>query len=287
MAHGATGKGNDQVRFELTYKALAPHLAIIAPWREWELQSREDEIAYAKAHQIPLEISEAKPYSRDRNLWHISHEGSILEDPWLEPEEEMYVLSVSPEKAPDQPAYVTIDFEQGNPVAVDGQRLDPVALLEKLNDLGGRYGIGRVDMVENRLVGIKSHGVYETPGGTLLFLAHRELETLALDRETAHYKEVAALKYADLVYNGQWWSPLREALDAFFSVTQAGVTGSVRLKLYKGNVIIAGRKADHSLYREDLATFGASTYSHADAKGFINLFGLPNVVQALTRGEKK
>ncbi|MDI3281442.1 MAG: argininosuccinate synthase, partial [Bacillota bacterium] len=286
VAHGATGKGNDQVRFELTYKALAPHLKIIAPWREWELRSREEEIAYARARGVPLEIDEAKPYSRDRNLWHLSHEGSDLEDPWNEPRPEMFQLTADPQEAPDEPAYVTIDFERGVPVAVDGRRLDPVELVATLNQVAGRHGIGRVDLVENRLVGLKSRGVYETPGGTLLYAAHRELESLTLDRETLHYKEQVALKYAELVYYGLWWTSLRRALDAFVDVTQEKVTGSVRLKLYKGNVIVAGRRSPYSLYRESLATFGAGEgYDQADATGFINLFGLPLKVQALVEEE--
>lgn len=286
VAHGATGKGNDQVRFELTYKALAPHLKVIAPWREWELRSREEEIAYARARGVPLEIDEAKPYSRDRNLWHLSHEGSDLEDPWNEPRPEMFQLTADPQEAPDRPEYVTIDFERGVPVALDGRRLDPVELVAALNQVAGRHGVGRVDLVENRLVGLKSRGVYETPGGTLLYAAHRELENLTLDRETLHYKEQVALKYAELVYYGLWWTPLRKALDAFVDVTQERVTGSVRLKLYKGNVIVAGRRSPYSLYREALATFGAGEgYDQADATGFINLFGLPLKVQALVEKE--
>ncbi|NLG85625.1 MAG: argininosuccinate synthase [Firmicutes bacterium] len=280
IVHGCTGKGNDQVRFELTIKALAPQLKVIAPWREWDIKSREEEIDYAIARGIPVPVSKEKPYSMDRNLWHISYEGGVLEDPDFEPKEDMFLLTVSPEKAPDKPTYVTIDFEQGEPVAVDGEKLSPVALVEKLNDIAGANGVGRVDLVENRLVGMKSRGVYETPGGTVLMYAHKELEYLTLDRDTMHYKELIAAKYAELVYYGQWFTPLREALDAFVNVTQQPVTGSVRLKLYKGNIIVSGRTSPNSLYREDLATFGADeVYNQKDAAGFINLFGLPLTVQ--------
>jgi argininosuccinate synthase len=282
VAHGCTGKGNDQVRFELTYKALNPKLKIIAPWREWDLRSREDEIDYAQARKIPITATREKIYSEDRNLWHLSHEGGILEDPWNEPQEEMFVLSVAPERAPDTPRYLEIELDKGIPVRVDGKSLGPVALVETLNRLGGAHGVGRVDLVENRLVGIKSRGVYETPGGSLLLVAHRELESLTLDRATLHYKDILAGKYAELVYNGQWFSPLREALDAFVDSTQTRVTGTVRLKLYKGNIIVAGRKSAYSLYREDLATFSADEiYNQKDAEGFINLFGLPSKVEAL------
>ena len=282
VAHGCTGKGNDQVRFELTYKALNPKLKIIAPWREWNLRSREDEIDYAHARKIPITATREKIYSEDRNLWHLSHEGGILEDPWNEPQEEMFVLSVAPERAPDTPRYLEIELDKGIPVRVDGKSLGPVALVETLNRLGGAHGVGRVDLVENRLVGIKSRGVYETPGGSLLLVAHRELESLTLDRATLHYKDILAGKYAELVYNGQWFSPLREALDAFVDSTQTRVTGTVRLKLYKGNIIVAGRKSAYSLYREDLATFSADEiYNQKDAEGFINLFGLPSKVEAL------
>ncbi len=282
VAHGCTGKGNDQVRFELTYKALNPKLKIIAPWREWDLRSREDEIDYAHARKIPITATREKIYSEDRNLWHLSHEGGILEDPWTEPTEEMFVLSVAPERAPDTPRYLEIELDKGIPVRVDGKSLGPVALVETLNRLGGAHGVGRVDLVENRLVGIKSRGVYETPGGSLLLVAHRELESLTLDRATLHYKDILAGKYAELVYNGQWFSPLREALDAFVDSTQTRVTGAVRLKLYKGNIIVAGRKSAYSLYREDLATFSADEiYNQKDAEGFINLFGLPSKVEAL------
>jgi len=282
VAHGATGKGNDQVRFELTYTALDPRLRIVAPWREWEIRSREDAIAYARARGIPITASEHSIYSRDRNLWHLSHEGGPLEDPWLEPEASMYSLTVSPEQAPDEPAVVEIEFESGTPVTVDGQRLPPADLIAHLNRLGGAHGVGRVDLVESRLVGMKSHGVYETPGGTILSTAHRELESIVLDRSTLRMKDLLALEYADLVYNGQWFSPLREALDAFFDNTQGPVTGTVRLKLFKGSVIPVGRKSPLSLYREDFATFGQEdVYDQADARGFIRLFGLPLKVRAL------
>ncbi len=282
VAHGATGKGNDQVRFELTFAALDPRLTIIAPWREWDIRSREDAIAYAKAHQIPITQTKKSIYSRDRNLWHISHEGGPLEDPWNEPEEEMYQISVSPEKAPDKPEYIEITFETGNPVAVNGKRMSPATLVQYLNEVGGKHGIGRADLVEGRLVGMKSHGVYETPGGTILLAAHRELEALVLDRDTMHYKDVIAAKYAELVYNGLWYTPLREALDAFFDSTQGPVTGDVRLKLYKGNIISAGRRSPFSLYREDFATFGQEdVYDQSDAEGFMHLFGLPLKVRAL------
>jgi len=282
VAHGATGKGNDQVRFELTYAALDPRLKVIAPWREWEIRSREDAIAYAKAHNVPVKATLKSIYSRDGNLWHLSHEGGPLEDPWLEPEESMYQISASPENAPDEPAYIEIEFESGTPVAVDGKKLSPAALITHLNALGGTHGIGRIDLVESRLVGMKSHGVYETPGGTILLAAHRELESLVLDRETLHYKDLVAIKYAELVYNGMWYTPLREALDAFVDSTQGPVTGTVCLKLYKGNIIPAGRKSPFSLYREDFATFGQeSVYDQSDAMGFIHLYGLPLKVRAL------
>lgn len=282
VAHGATGKGNDQVRFELTYTALDPRLKVIAPWREWEIRSREDAINYARARNIPVTATEKSIYSRDRNLWHLSHEGGPLEDPWQEPAESMYLLSASPENAPDQPEYVEITFDSGTPIALDGEKLSPAQLMAGLNSLGGRHGIGRADMVESRLVGMKSHGVYETPGGTILLAAHRELEAMVLDRDTIQFKDLVALKYAELVYNGLWFSPLREALDAFVDSTQGPVTGSVRLKLYKGNVIPVGRKSSLSLYREDFATFGQEdVYDQSDAEGFIHLFGLPLQVRAL------
>jgi argininosuccinate synthase len=282
VAHGATGKGNDQVRFELTTMALDPRLKIIAPWREWDIRSREDAIKYAKAHNVPVTATEKSIYSRDRNLWHLSHEGGPLEDPWLEPREGMYLLTASPENAPDEAEYVEITFESGEPVAVNGERMSPATLITRLNVMGGAHGIGRNDQVESRLVGMKSHGVYETPGGTILLAAHRELEALVLDKDTIQFKDLVALKYAELVYNGMWFSPLREALAAFVDATQGPVTGVVRLKLYKGNVIPVGRKSKLSLYREDFATFGQEdVYNQTDAEGFIRLFGLPLKVRAL------
>jgi argininosuccinate synthase len=282
VAHGCTGKGNDQVRFELTFMAVGPNLKVIAPWREWSITSREDALDYAAAHNIPVTSTIKSIYSRDANLWHLSHEGGILENPWAEPEEEMYQMSNSPENAPDQAQMVEIEFVKGYPVALDGKKLSPMNIIKALNQIGGLHGIGRVDLVENRLVGMKSHGVYETPGGTILMAAHKELESITLDRDTAHYKELVSSRYAELVYNGLWFTPLKDALDAFIDKTQETVTGSVRLKLYKGNVISAGRQSPYSLYREDFATFGyASTYSHSDAQGFINLFGLPMKVKAM------
>jgi len=281
VAHGATGKGNDQVRFELAYKALAPELAVIAPWREWTIRSREDAMAYAAARGIPVPVTKAKPYSMDRNLWHISYEGGILEDPWAEPPADLFRWTAPPEQAPGEPEYVEIGFEAGFPVSVNGTVLDPVALVETLNAIGARHGVGRIDIVENRLVGMKSRGVYETPGGTLLHTAHRELERLTLDRDTMRFKETVALRYAELVYYGQWFTPLRAALDAFVASTQRPVTGTVRLKVFKGQVSVAGRRSPYSLYSEELATFGAdAVYNQADAAGFINLFGLPISVQA-------
>lgn len=282
VAHGATGKGNDQVRFELTVMALDPRLKIIAPWREWDIRSREDALQYAAAHNIPVNASIKSIYSRDSNMWHLSHEGGILENPWNEPDESMHQISVSPENAPDQPTYVEIEFESGKPVAVDGKKMSPASIINYLNKLGGANGIGRVDLVENRLVGMKSRGVYETPGGTILLAAHRELESLVLDRETMHFKSMIAVKYAELVYNGLWFTPLHEALDAFVDSTQGPVTGMVKLKLYKGNIIVAGRKSPFSLYREDFATFGQEdVYDQSDAEGFIHLFGLSLKVRAL------
>ncbi|HUH96297.1 MAG TPA: argininosuccinate synthase [Anaerolineales bacterium] len=282
VAHGATGKGNDQVRFELTVMALDPRLKIIAPWREWEIRSREDAIAYAAQNKVPVTATIKSIYSRDSNLWHLSHEGGLLEDPWNEPEESMYQISTSPENAPEEGQYVEIEFESGTPVAVSGERLSPAKIIERLNALGGAHGIGRVDLVENRLVGMKSHGVYETPGGTILLFAHRELESLILDRETMHFKEMIAVKYAELAYNGLWFTPLREAMDAFVAATQGPVTGMVRLRLYKGNIISAGRKSSFSLYREDFATFGQEdVYDQSQAEGFIRLFGLSMKVRAL------
>jgi argininosuccinate synthase len=282
VAHGCTGKGNDQVRFELTFKALNPKLKIIAPWREWDLKSREDAIDYAQDRKIPIAATKEKIYSEDRNLWHLSHEGGILEDPWKEPEESMYTLTVAPENAPEKPQYIEIEFKQGIPVSIDGQNLKPVQVLESLNTIGGTHGVGRVDLVENRLVGMKSRGVYETPGASILLTAHRELESLTLDKETLHYKDILAGKYAELVYNGQWFTALRYAMDAFVDSIQTRVTGTVRLKLYKGNIIPVGRKSSHSLYREDLATFAEDeVYNQRDAEGFISLFGLPGKVEAL------
>ena len=282
VAHGATGKGNDQVRFELTVMALDPRLKIIAPWREWEIRSREDALAYAAEHQVPVTATVKSIYSRDSNLWHISHEGGLLEDPWNEPEECMYQKSTSPENAPDEPEYVEIEFECGTPVGLNGERLSPASIVQRLNAIGGAHGIGRVDLVENRLVGMKSRGVYETPGGAILLYAHQELESLILDRETMHFKEMVAVKYAELVYNGLWFTPLREAIDAFVDSTQGPVTGAVRLKLYKGNISPAGRKSPFSLYREDFATFGEEdVYDQSQAEGFIRLFGLSLKVRAL------
>ncbi|MBO9324947.1 MAG: argininosuccinate synthase [Roseiflexus sp.] len=288
LAHGCTGKGNDQVRFELTYMAFAPHLKVIAPWREWNIRSREDALDYAAEHNVPVTATPKSIYSRDRNIWHMSHEGGILEDPWNEPEEAMYTLTTSPEAAPDEPEYVVVGFEQGVPVSVNGKRLGPVELLLTLNDIGAKHGIGRVDLVENRLVGMKSHGVYETPGGTILRVAHQGLEQLTLDRDTLHYKDVIAHRYAELVYYGQWYTPLREALDAFVRVTQRNVTGETRLKLYKGNVTLVGRRAAKSLYNPDIASFTMSdSYNQKDAEGFIKIFGLPVKVQALLEGRSR
>lgn len=289
ICHGATGKGNDQVRFELTVKALAPHLKIIAPWRIWDIKSREDAIDYAQARNIPIPVSKKDNYSMDRNLWHLSHEGSDLEDPWNEPQyEKLLKLMVSPEKAPDAPTYVEIYFEKGIPKKVNGVEYAPVELIEVLNKIGGANGIGIIDMVENRLVGMKSRGVYETPGGTILYAAHRELELLCLDRDTLHYKDIVAQRFAELVYFGQWYTPLREALSAFVDVTQQTVTGTVRLKLYKGNCMPAGAKSDYSLYSEELSTFGRdAVYNQKDAEGFINLFGLPLKVNALMKEKNK
>ncbi len=282
VAHGATGKGNDQVRFELAVMALNPRLTVIAPWREWDIRSREDALAYATAHGVPVTSTGKSKYSRDRNLWHLSHEGHILENPWTEPEEAMFQLTVAPEKAPDQPCYVEIDFKSGIPVRVDGVAHGPVELVTRLNKLGGAHGVGRLDMVENRLVGIKSRGVYETPGGTLLYTALRALETLCLDRESLHYKDLVAEKYAEMVYYGLWFTPLRTALDAFVNSLMENVTGTVRLKLYKGSCTVVGRKSPYSLYREDYATFGQDdVYKQSDAEGFIHLFGLPLKVKAL------
>lgn len=281
VAHGATGKGNDQVRFELTFKALDPNMKIIAPWREWDLAGREEEILYAKEHGIPIPVSKKKPYSSDRNLWHISYEGGILEDPWFEPKEDMFLLTKSPEKAPNKAEYVEIEFEGGEPRGVNGKRMKPVQLIQLLNKIGGKHGIGRTDIVENRLVGMKSRGVYETPGGTILYKAHQALESITLDRDTMHYKELVAKRYAELVYYGQWFTPLKEALDSFIDSTQKYVSGTVRLKLYKGNCIVVGRQSKYSLFDYNLATFEKETvYNQKDAEGFINLFGLPMKVNA-------
>jgi argininosuccinate synthase len=282
VAHGCTGKGNDQVRFELAVKALDPSLKVIAPWREWDIRSREDAIDYAEAHGIPVPATKKSIYSRDRNIWHMSHEGGILEDPWSEPGEDVYCLTTAPSAAPDEPQYLTIEFEQGVPVAVDGKKLGPVELLSRLNELGGIHGVGRTDLVENRLVGMKSRGVYETPGGTILYTAHQGLEQICLDRDTLHYKDVVAQRYAELVYFGKWFTPLREAISAFVAETQKRVSGSVRIKLFKGSCTVVGRKSPLSLYREALATFGEDqVYDQSDAEGFINLFGLPLKVRAL------
>ncbi len=288
ICHGATGKGNDQVRFELTIKALAPHLKIIAPWRIWDIKSREEEIDYAVARNIPLPVSKKEIYSMDRNVWHLSHEGADLEDPWNEPQyDSLLKIITPPEKAPDKPEYVEIEFERGVPVALNGEKMSALKIIEAANEIGARNGIGIDDIVENRLVGIKSRGVYETPGGTILYAAHRELEYLCLDRQTFHYKELIANKYAELVYDGNWFTPLREALDAFVDETQKTVTGTVKLKLYKGNLSPAGAKSPYSLYSEEFATFGEDeVYDHKDAEGFINLFGLPLKVRAMILGGK-
>ena len=282
ISHGATGKGNDQVRFELTIKALAPHLKIIAPWRIWDIRSREDAIDYAEKRGIPVPVTKARPYSMDENLWHLSHEGADLEDPWNEPKPDLCMISKTPETAPDKAEYVEIGFEKGVPVSLNGKKTKPVALVAKLNALGAEHGVGIADLVENRLVGMKSRGVYETPGGSILFYAHRELEALTLDRATLHYKEQMAIRYAELVYDGMWFSPLREALDAFVNETQQTVTGTVRVKLYKGNIMSAGAKSPYSLYHEGFVTFGQDeVYNQKDAEGFINLFGLPLKIRAL------
>ena len=281
VAHGATGKGNDQVRFELSAKARAPQLKIITPWRERKLRSREEEIEYAKQHNIPI-ATENKTYSMDRNIWHLSHEGSDLEDPWNAPKDDMFLVTQSPKKAPDQEEIISIDFEKGVPVAVNGKKMSATELLTTLNEIGSKNGIGITDICENRLVGMKSRGVYENPGGAILFYAHRELEYLCLDRATLHYKELVAQRYAELVYDGMWFSQLREALDAFVDSTQRTVTGTVRLKLYKGNIISAGSKSEYSLYSHDFVTFEEDdVYNQADGTGFVNLFGLPLKVRAL------
>ncbi len=283
VSHGATGKGNDQVRFELTYYALRPDIKVIAPWREWELGSRESLIAYAEKYGIPVPVTKAKPYSSDRNLLHISFEGGILEDPWAEPPEDMYVLSVSPEKAPDRPTYIEIDYEAGNPVALNGERMTPAALLAELNRIGGKNGIGRVDLVENRYVGMKSRGVYETPGGTILHAAHRAVESITLDREVLHIRDSLIPRYSELVYNGYWYSPERELLQKLVDESQLGVTGTARLKLYKGNCDVVGRKAEKSLFSPEFATFEEDTvYDQQDAEGFIKINSLRLRIRALT-----
>ena len=283
VVHGATGKGNDQVRFELAIKRFAPDLKIIAPWREWDIKSRDEEIDYAEAHNIPLKISRETSYSKDKNLWHLSHEGLDLEDPSNEPQYEkegFLEMGVSPLQAPDEPTYVTIDFEAGVPVAVDGEKMKVSKIIEKLNELGGKNGIGIIDIVENRLVGMKDRGVYETPGGTILYFAHEHLEMITVDKEVLHEKQKLAIDFADLIYNGKWYTPLREAISAFADEADKYCTGSVKLKLYKGNIIPAGTTSPYSLYSEDLVTFGESDYDQNQAEGFINLWGLPTVVQA-------
>ena len=291
ICHGCTGKGNDQVRFELTIKALAPNLQIIAPWRIWDIKSRDQEISYAEAQNVPIKITRETNYSKDMNLWHLSHEGLDLEDPANEPQYNkpgFLELGVSPEQAPDKPTYVTIHFEKGIPTALNGEEMDGVKLIKTLNKIGGENGIGLFDVVENRLVGMKSRGVYETPGGTILYHAHEVLETICLDKETQHYKYGLAQKYADLVYNGQWYTPLREAMDAFVDKTQETVTGDVKLKLYKGNIINAGVTSPYTLYSEDFASFGEDdVYDQKDSAGFINLFGLPIKVKALLDEDRK
>ncbi|KAK4482125.1 hypothetical protein RD792_009264, partial [Penstemon davidsonii] len=290
VSHGCTGKGNDQamlnhqpfVRFELTFFALNPELSVVAPWREWEITGREDAIEYAKKHNVPVPVTKKSIYSRDRNLWHLSHEGDILEDPANEPMEDMYMMSVDPKEAPNQPEYLKIGIVEGLPVSINGKKLSPASLLAELNEIGGKHGIGRIDMVENRLVGMKSRGVYETPGGTILFAAARELESLTLDRETMQIKDVLALKYADLVYAGRWFDPLRESMDAFMKEITKTTTGSVTLKLYKGSVSVAGRESPNSLYRQDISSFeSGDIYDQADAAGFIRLYGLPMRVRAM------
>jgi argininosuccinate synthase len=284
LAHGATGKGNDQVRFEVTYAAFAPHLPVIAPWREWSIRSREDALAYARKHGVPVDQTRKDLFSRDGNLWHLSHEGGNLEDVWDAPQKGMFKLTVDPLDAPAKPRFVTIGFEQGVPVRLDGKRLSPVRMIETLNRIAGAHGVGRLDLVENRLVGIKSRGVYETPAGTVLHIAHRELERLVLDRDTLHYKQSVSVRYAQLIYDGLWFSTLREALAGFVDETEKEVTGEVRVRLYKGGAEAVGRRSPRSLYRQDLATFGEGmAYDHQDAEGFIRLFGLPERVRALTR----
>jgi argininosuccinate synthase len=282
LAHGCTGKGNDQVRFELTYAAFAPDLPVIAPWREWDIRSREDALDYAAKHNVPVTASREKIYSRDRNIWHISHEGGVLEDPSQAPPDDLFMLTTSPQLAPNEPEQVTIGFNQGTPVAVNGIFLDPVAILTTLNGIAGRHGVGRIDLVEDRLVGMKSRGVYETPGGTLLYTAHSELEQLILDRRTLAAKDLIAPRYADLVYEGRWWTTEREAYDAFVNVTQERVTGGVTLKLYKGTVTVVSRASEYALYDERFVTFGEDdVYEQSDAAGFIRLYSLPDRVRAI------
>jgi argininosuccinate synthase len=282
LAHGCTGKGNDQVRFELTYAAFAPDLPVIAPWREWDIRSREDALEYAAEHNVPVTASREKIYSRDRNIWHISHEGGVLEDPSQAPPDDLFMLTTSPELAPNEPEQVTIGFNQGTPVAVNGIFLDPVAILTTLNGIAGRHGVGRIDLVEDRLVGMKSRGVYETPGGTLLYTAHSELEQLILDRRTLAAKDLIAPRYADLVYEGRWWTTEREAYDAFVNITQERVTGGVTLKLYKGTVTVVSRASEYALYDERFVTFGEDdVYKQSDAAGFIRLYSLPDRVRAI------
>ena len=284
IAHGATGKGNDQVRFELSVKALAPQLAIIAPWREWELRSRDQEIDYAAAHNIPIPVSHDHDYSMDRNMWHLSHEGSDLEDPWNAPKDELFIVTNIPEKAPDKPEYVELEYVEGVPVSVNGEKLSPAKLVEKLNEIGIRNAVGITDMVEDRLVGMKSRGVYKNPAGAIIYYGHNDLENLCLDRATQSFKQQVSIRYSELVYDGMWFSPLREALDAFVNETQKTVTGTVRMKLYKGNIYSAGVKSPYSLYSQEYVTFGEDeVYNQADATGFINLFGLPLKVRALMK----
>ena len=285
ICHGCTGKGNDQVRFELAIKAFAPNMPIIAPWREWDIKTREEEIDYAEARGLDVPVTKKRPYSMDRNLWHISHEGADLEDPWNEPPKDLCLICKTPEEAPDEPEYIEIDFEQGVPKKVNGVEYGPVEIIEKLNEIGARNGVGVADLVENRLVGMKSRGVYETPGGTILYKAHSILESITLDRQTAHYKDQMAVRFAELVYDGWWYTTLRESMSAFATATQKYVTGTVKLKLYKGNIIPAGVKSPYTLYMEQIATFGDSKemYDHKDAGGFINLFGLPLKVNAMMK----
>lgn len=287
IAHGCTGKGNDQVRFEIGVASFDPTIKIIAPWRIWDIQSREDAIDYANAKGVDVPVTKEKIYSRDRNLWHLSHEGGELEKPQNEHNQEMYLMTTPPEKAKDEATYVDIYFDQGIPKKLNGDDIAPVELIQTLNQIGGENGIGIIDIVENRLVGMKSRGVYETPGGTILYAAHKELERLTLDKATFHYKQMVSQKYGELVYEGLWFTPLKEALDAFVDVTQKNVTGSVKLKLYKGNIMTAGVDTPYALYDESISSFGASAYSHKDAEGFINLFGLPYKIKAMMESKKE